>query len=188
MITLYGFGRVHAKVIGLTRDLRVQWALEETGLPYRVHGVDHTGGEHQSDEYRRLNPFMQMPVIDDDGFVMSESGAIVLYLADKAGKLLPPDVQGRAQVMRWCFVALSTIEPPIQELGLIDLKGASDPNGAKARPGIVEWSKHVSRKLEAWLADRQFLLGDDFTAADILMSTVYRQVRKSEVLDDCPRI
>jgi glutathione S-transferase len=188
MITFYGFGRVHEKVIGLTRDLRVQWALEETGLPYRVHAVDHTGGEHQSEEYRRLNPFMQLPVIDDDGFVLSESGAIVLYLAEKAGKLVPSDVQGRTQVMRWCFVALSTVEPPIQELGLIDLKGASDPNGAIWRPGMVQWSQHVSRKLETWLADRQYLLGDDFTAADILMSTVYRQVRNSGVLDDFPRI
>jgi glutathione S-transferase len=88
MITFYGFGRVNDKVIGLTRDLRVQWALEETGLSYCVHGVDHTGGEHQSEEFRRLNPFMQLPVIDDDGFVMSESGAIVLYLAEKSGKRL----------------------------------------------------------------------------------------------------
>jgi glutathione S-transferase len=111
-----------------------------------------------------------------------------LYLAEKAGKLVPSDVQGRTQVMRWCFVALSTVEPPIQELGLIDLKGASDPNGAIWRPGMVQWSQHVSRKLETWLADRQYLLGDDFTAADILMSTVYRQVRNSGVLDDFPRI
>lgn len=188
MITLYGFGRVNEKVVGLTRDLRVQWALEETGLPYRVRGVDHTGGEHQADEYRRLNPFSQIPSIDDDGFVMTESGAIVLYLAEKSGKLMPSDFQGRAQVMRWCFVALSTVEPPIQELGLIELMGPNDPSGAQRRPALVKWIQRVCRNLEGWLAERQFLLGEDFTVADILMSTVFRQIRNAGVLDEYPRI
>ena len=57
MITLYGFGRVHEMVIGETRDLRVQWALEETGLPYRVRPLDHTGGELNTEEYRASVPF-----------------------------------------------------------------------------------------------------------------------------------
>lgn len=63
MITLHAFGRVHPLVHGLTRDLRVEWALEELGLPYRVHGLDHTGGETGRDEFRRISPFMQLPVI-----------------------------------------------------------------------------------------------------------------------------
>jgi glutathione S-transferase len=73
MITLYGFGRVHEKVIGETRDLRAQGALEETGLPYRVRPLDHTGGELNTEEYRRLSPFQQIPVIDDDDFIVAES-------------------------------------------------------------------------------------------------------------------
>ena len=67
MITLYGFGRVHRQVIGETRDLRAQWALEETGLPYRVHGLDHTGGELDGPAYSRISCFHQVPVIDDEG-------------------------------------------------------------------------------------------------------------------------
>ena len=91
-----------------TKDLRAQWALEETGLPYRVRALDHTGGELDGDAYRRISPFRQVPVIDDDGFVVAESAAVVLYLAEKAGKLIPGDVQGRTRVVQWCFAATSS--------------------------------------------------------------------------------
>src|SRR5690606_18977412 len=80
MITLYGFGRIFPEGIGETKDLRAQWALEETGLPYRVHALDHTAGDLDSDAYARIHPFRQAPAIDDDGFVVTESAAIVLYL------------------------------------------------------------------------------------------------------------
>jgi glutathione S-transferase len=112
---------------GETKDLRAQWALEETGLPYRVHALDHTGGELDSDAYSRISPFHQAPVIDDDGFVVAESAAVVLYLAEKAGKLIPGDVQGRTRVVQWCFAAVSTVEPT---LVCIDLIGMFDSGKA----------------------------------------------------------
>src|SRR5918994_6571230 len=121
MITLYGFGRVNEKVVGVTRDLRPLWALEETGLPYRVEGLDHNAGETKSDAYRRISPFEQIPVMDDDGFVAAESGALVLYIAEKSGKLIPRDAQGRTRVAQWCFAALNTIEPPLFQIAMIDL-------------------------------------------------------------------
>src|SRR5688572_24813574 len=95
MITLYGFGNIFAGGEGETKDLRVQWALEEMGLPYRVHALDHRGGELDGDAYSRISPFRQAPVIEDGGFVVAESAAIVLYLAERAGKLIPHDIQGR---------------------------------------------------------------------------------------------
>ena len=94
MIKLYGFGRIFPEGRGETKDLRAQWALEETGLPYRVHALDHTGGELDGEAYGRISPFHQAPVIDD-GYIVAESAAVVLYLAEKAGKLIPADVQGR---------------------------------------------------------------------------------------------
>jgi hypothetical protein len=100
MITLYGFGNIFPEGRGETKDLRAQWALEETGLPYRVHALDHAGGEIHGDAYSRISPFHQVPVIDDDGFVVAESAAVVLYLAEKAGKLIPRDVQGRTRVVQ----------------------------------------------------------------------------------------
>lgn len=108
MITLYGFGRIFPEGRGETKDLRAQWALEEFGQPYRVHALDHTGGELDGEAYRRISPFRQVPVIDDDGFVVAESAAVVLYLAEKAGKLIPSDVQGCTRVVQWCFAAVST--------------------------------------------------------------------------------
>ena len=80
MITLYGFGRIFRPVIGETRDLRAQWALEETGLPYRVHGLDHTGGELDGPAYSEINCFHLVPAIDDDGFIVAESAAVLVLV------------------------------------------------------------------------------------------------------------
>ncbi|MFP2956400.1 glutathione S-transferase family protein [Myxococcus sp. 1LA] len=188
MLTLYGFGRVNSKVVGVTRELRILWMLEELGMPYRVHGVDHPAGELQSEAFRRLNPFSQVPVLDDDGFVLTESGAILLYLAEKAGRLLPVDVQGRAQVTRWCFAALNSVEPPLFQILMVDLLGAADPTGAQRRPGLVKYAERVLSALEDWLGDRPYLTGEAFTVADILMATVLREGRNAGVFDGFPRV
>jgi len=188
MITLYGFGRVNEKVVGVTRDLRVLWALEETGLPYRVEALDHNAGETKTDAYRRISPFEQIPVMDDGGFIAAESGALVLYIAEKAGTLIPRELQGRARVAQWCFAALTTIEPPIFLIAMIDLLGDADPTGKQRRPEVVKWAGHVLKGLERQLASNGHVAGDEFAAADILMVTVLREVRTSEVLDDFPAI
>ena len=85
MITLYGFGNIFPEGRGETKDLRAQWALEETGLPYRVHALDHSGGELDGDAYRRISPFRQVPVIDDDGFDIHAGiagGHVLLFEGD----------------------------------------------------------------------------------------------------------
>jgi len=133
MITLYGFGRIFPEGHGETKDLWAQWALEETGLPYRVHALDHTAGELDGETYSRISPFHQAPVIDDDGIVVAESAAIVLYLAEKAGKLIPGDVQGRTRVVQWCFAAVASVGMP---LVCIDLIGIFDRD--KAAPQLHE--------------------------------------------------
>jgi glutathione S-transferase len=187
-LTLYGFGRVNPKVVGLTRDLRVLWALEEMGLPYQVRGLDHPAGEFQSEEFRRMSPFSQAPVLDDDGFVLTETGAVLLYLAEKSGQLMPTDLKGRAQVTRWCFAALNTVEPPLFQLAMIELFGAADPTGAQRRPGLLQWADRGLGALEEWLKERTYLTGEAFTVADLLMTTVLREVRHSGVLDGYPRV
>jgi glutathione S-transferase len=187
-LTLYGFGRVNSKVVGLTRDLRVLWMLEETGLPYQMRGLDHPAGEFRSEEFRRLSPFSQAPVLDDEGFVLTETGAVVLYLAEKTGKLMPADLKGRAQVTRWCFAALNTLEPPLFQIVMIDLLGAADPTGAQRRPELVQWAGRALTALEDWLRERPYLTGEAFTVADILMTTVLREVRNAGVLDGFPRV
>lgn len=138
MITLYGFGRVFRPVIGETRDLRAQWALEEVGLPYRVHGLDHTGGEFNGPAYSKISCFHLAPAIDDDGFTVAESGAVLLYLAEKAGKLIPADVHGRSRVVEWCFAALTTVERPLMEILLIDKFGPKGDASAARRADMVK--------------------------------------------------
>lgn len=187
MITLYAFGRVHPIVHGLTRDLRIQWALEELGLPYRVQGIDHTGGETVTEAFRGLNPFQQLPVIEDDGFVLTESAAILLYLAENAGALPVNDLQERATVWRWCFAALTTVEPVIQFIVLMDLENKTDEATTARRRDLVPWAERVLAGVETWLEGREYIAGAAFTVADILMTTVLRQASRANLLSAYPR-
>ncbi len=186
MITLYGFGRVFPPVIGETRDLRAQWALEETGLPYRVHALDHTGGELNGAAYKRMNCFRQVPVIDDDGFVVAESGAVLLYIAEKSGMLIPPDFQGRMRVVQWCFAALTTVERPLMEIQLIDKFGGEGDEGRRAEM-VKETGRWLSG-LESRLDDREWIACADFTVADILLASVLREIRTTDLMDSHPRL
>jgi glutathione S-transferase len=182
VITLYAFGRVHPLVHGLTRDLRAQWALEEVELPYHVRGLDHTGGELSQPEFHQLNPFEQLPVLDDDGFVLTESGAILGYLAEKAGRLMPTDARGKATVSRWCFAALTSVEPAIQAIALQDLQKQRD-----GRDDLVKTAERMLTAFEEWLDTHPYAAGAEFTVADILMTTVLRLARHVHLLDHHPR-
>lgn len=169
MLKVYGFSRVNKFAHGNTRDLRVLWALEEMGLPYEIVGMDHPSHALDSDEFRARNLFGQLPVIDDDGVVVTESGAILLYLARKTGKLMPSDLAGEAQVLRWSFAALSTIEVPLLTSWFVDL---NDGEGTKPSDALKKWAQMRLEQLDAWLSDRTFIATDDFTVADILMTHV----------------
>jgi glutathione S-transferase len=187
MITLYGFGNIFAEGVGETKDLRAQWALEETGLPYRVHPLDHGAGELDSDAYGRISPFHQAPVIDDDGFVVAESAAVVLYLAEKAGKLIPSDVQGRTRVVQWCFAAVSTVEPTLVFIDFIEMFD-SGKAAHKLRTEVPKLARRWLGDVERRLDDREWIACTDFTVADIMMACVLRGVRKTDLMEPFPRI
>ena len=187
MITLYAFGRVHPGMIGEGRDLRAQWALEETGLPYRVHALDYIAGELDGPAYSRLSSFHQVPVIDDDGFIVGESGAVLLYIAEKAGKLIPADFAGRTRVVQWCFAALATVERPLFEVQIID--GGMGSEGARERRAVLvkeagRWLAGLERRLDG----REWIACEAFTVADILLATVLRQVRHTDLIEPYPRL
>jgi glutathione S-transferase len=187
MITLYGFGNIFPAGRGETKDLRAQWALEESGLPYRVHALDHSGGELDGEAYSRISPFHQVPVIDDDGFVVAESAAVVLYIAEKAGKLIPGDVRGRTRVVQWCFAAVSTVEPTLVCLDLIeifDTEKTARKVTAEVRKLAGRWLGDVERRLE----DREWIACADFTVADIMMVGVLRGIRKTDLMEPFPRV
>jgi len=187
MITLYGIGDIFEGGHGETKDLRVQWALEEAGLEYRFHPLDQTAGDLDREAYARISPFHQVPVIDDDGFVVAESGAILLYLAEKSGRLMPRDVQGRTQVMQWCFAAVSTVAPTLQSLDLIEI--FDEDNSAtrvleETRKLAGRWLGGVERRLEG----REWIALAEFTVADIALSNVLRTIRKTDLMNPYPRI
>ena len=169
MLEVYGFGRVNKFAHGNTRDLRVLWALEEIGLPYEIVAMDHPSHDLDTPEFRGKNPFGQLPVIVDDGVVVTESGAIVLYLARKSGKLMPRDLAGEAQVLRWSVAALNSIELPILSAWFVDISGGK---GTKPSDALKGWAKMRLEQLDGWLANREFIAVDEFTVADILMTHV----------------
>lgn len=175
MLKVYSFSKVNAVARGNTRDLRVLWALEEMGLPFELVGMDHSAHELSTDAYRRLSPFEQIPAIDDDGLVLSESAAIVIYLAKKAGKLIPSDPAGEAQVVRWCFAAMNSVELPLLSILLIDW--AKDGSCAKHRQNTLAWANRLLTGLEHWLDRREYLATAHFTVADILMSHVLTEIK-----------
>ena len=169
MLKLYGFARVNKGARGNTRDLRVLWALEEMKLPYQIVGLDHPSHDLDAPSYRALNPFGQIPTIDDDGVVVTESGAILLYLARKSGTLMPRDLAGEAQVLRWSIAALNSIEVPVLSLWFVNLSGGKDSKPSEALKG---WAEMRLAQLDGWLTNREFIATDDFTVADILMTHV----------------
>ncbi len=187
MITLYGFGRIFPEGVGETKDLRAQWALEETGLPYRVHALDHTAGDLDREVYSRISPFNQVPVIDDAGFVVAESAAVLLYLAEKAGKLIPSDFQGRTRVVQWCFAAASTVAPTlmmIDFLGMFDKEKAAPELHKQVHDIANRWLAGVERRLEG----REWIACAEFTVADIMMACVLRDIRKTDMMAPYPRM
>jgi glutathione S-transferase len=185
MLKLYGFARVNKGARGKTRDLRVLWTLEEIGLPFELVGMDHPNHDLEAPAYRALNPFGQIPVIDDDGVVVSESAAILLYLARKSGKLMPRDLAGEAQVLRWSVAALSTIELPVLSRWFVNLSAGKDSKPSEALRG---WADMRFQQLDGWLADRQFIATEDFTVADILMTHVLDAGTEREMLKPYPNL
>ena len=186
MITLHAFGRVHPAVHCETRDLRVQWALEEMGLPYRVQGVDHTAGENLGEAFSAISPFHQLPVLDDDGLVLSETGAILIHLAEKSGRLIPADAEDRAHVIQWTLAALSTVEGPIQPLKLMDMGAMGEPG--ETRAFLTGWTRRVLDGLNRRLEGRDWIAADDFTIADLLLASVLRQLRHTDLMDGYPNV
>jgi len=183
MITLSAFQSVPPFAQGLVRDLRVRWALEEVGLAYEQKLL--ADGESAGAAYRSWQPFGQVPAYEEDGLKLFESGAIVLHIAGRseAGEtLLPADPAARARAIEWMFAALNTIEPQIQNLAAIDLFYA-DQDWAKARrPGAEEMVQKRLADLATALAGKDWLDDGRFSAGDLLMATVLRILRHTDLV------
>jgi glutathione S-transferase len=117
MITITAFKWVPDFARGQVRDLRARWALEEAGLPYKTRLLEQ--GDQDKPEYRALQPFGQVPLLEEDGLVLFESGAIVLHIGARSESLLPSDPGARARATQWLIAALNSIEPFVMNVAMI---------------------------------------------------------------------
>lgn len=185
MIRISAFKSVPPFAQGLVRDLRLRWALEEAGLPYEQHLL--ADGEKDTAAYRAWQPFGQVPAYEEDGLQLFESGAIVLHIAGKreAGDtLLPADPAAKARAVEWMFAALNSVEPSIQTLAAIDLFYADQDWAKQRRAGAEEMVRARLAALAARLGDNEWLDDNRFTAGDLLMTTVLRILRHTDLVAD----
>ena len=186
MITVSAFKWVPDFARGQVRDLRVRWALEEAGVPYKTRLLEQ--GDQDKPEYRALQPFGQVPIIEDDGLVLFESGAIVLHIGAQSETLLPTDPAARARATQWLICALNSIEPFVAQVASIDLFFKDQDWAPLRRPSLIQFVKHRLASLSTSLGDKQFLDGDRFTAGDLMMTTVLRILDHTDIVTSDPRL
>lgn len=180
MITISAFSWVPDFAQGQVRDLRARWALEEAGLPYRTRLLEQ--GDQDKPDYRALQPFGQVPMLEEDGFVLFESGAIVLHIGERSEALLPKQAAARARATQWLVAALNSIEPLLMNIAVIDIFYANEEWAKLRRPGAVELAKRRLSSLSKSLGDKPYLDGDRFTAGDLMMTTVLRSLDHTDIV------
>jgi glutathione S-transferase len=179
MITVTGFRWVPDFAKGLVRDLRVRWALEEAGLPYEVKLISHE--EKLTPSYRALQPFSQVPAYQDEDVTLFESGAIVLHVARKTAALFPADEAGRARATAWVFAALNSVEPFIMGLVNVDVFNSEAAWAKESRPYWEGMARKRLSDVAERLTGREWL-DDRFTVGDLMMATVLRIPRHTDLV------
>jgi glutathione S-transferase len=166
---------------GYVRDIRVRWALEEAGLPYRVESVPFRA---RNAEHFSHQPFGQVPWLTDGDISIFESGAILLHLGERSDALMPTDPRGRSDVKEWLFAALNSVEAASLPWSILIFSGeAHDTSAWKLFDEFLK--KYRLGRLEPVLAGRAWLAGT-FSVADILMADVLRLVDRFDGLAKYP--
>ena len=169
---------------GLVRDLRLRWAMEEVGLDYRVRLL----GPERPVDYLREQPFDQVPCFNDGEVQIFESGAIVQYIGSKSETLLPVEPRERYRAIQWTYAALNSVEPAILNLLLIDIFYKGEQWATLRRPGAEDFVKLKLKRLSEWLGDKQWLEGDCFSVGDLVMVTVLRFLRHTDLVAQFPNL
>lgn len=153
--------------------VKVSIALEETGLPYEAHKVSFDTNDQTSPEFLSLNPNNKIPaILDPDGpggrpLALWESGAILVYLADKTGRLMPADPARRYETLQWLMFQMGGVGPMFGQLGFFHKFAGKDFEDKRPRDRYVGESKRLLGVLEGRLAGRDWIMGDEYTVADI---------------------
>jgi glutathione S-transferase len=186
VITISAFRWVPEFARGQVRDLRARWALEEAGLPYKTRLLEQ--GDQDKPEYRALQPFGQVPILEENGLVLFETGAIVLHIGERSEALLPKEAAPRARAVQWLIAALNSIEPFAMNVALIDLFYANEEWAKLRRPGAVAFVQRRLSALSASLDDKPFLDGNRFSAGDLMMATVLRILDRTDLVSSDERL
>ena len=186
MITISAFGWVPPFARGQVRDLRVRWALEEAGLPYKTRLLEQ--GDQDKPDYRDLQPFGQVPIFEDGEFVLLETGAIVLHIGERCETLLPREPAARARATQWLIAALNSIEPFVMNVALIDIFYADQKWAKLRRPSAVQFVERRLAALSKTLGEKPYLDGARFTAGDLMMTTVLRILRHTDIVTSDQRL
>jgi glutathione S-transferase len=180
-ITITAFERSPDGGLGLARDTRVRWALEEVGQSYEVRLVSF--GALKEPVHLARNPFGQIPTYEEGDLGLFETGAIVLHIAQHHVGLLPDEANARARAITWMFAALSTVEPPILDLATARLLEADKLWSAQRMPLVRDRVRDRLGQLAQRLGDADWLDGG-FSAGDLMMVSVLLRLRASGLLDE----
>jgi glutathione S-transferase len=184
-IVITAFDRSPDDGMGLARDTRVRWALEEVGQPYDVRFVSLVTKTEPA--HLRLHPFGLIPTYEEGDLVLFETGAIVLHLAERHAGLFPADADARARAITWMFAAVNTVEPPILELVTARIFEGDRPWAEQRLPLVKDRVRERMTQLAARLGDADWLDGD-FSAGDLMMVSVLLRLRPSGLLDEFPTL
>ncbi|WP_437966525.1 glutathione S-transferase family protein [Sorangium sp. So ce260] len=173
-----------------TRSIRARWTLQELGVDFEAIEVDLLAGDHHRPEFRKINPAGKVPALVDGDFVVTESAAIALYLAEKypQKRLLPTDLRQRAEVDRWLLFTVTELEQPLQRI----VRHTSLYPEALRSPAEVDLAgrefKEMAAVLEGHMQGRQFVVGDGVTVADFVLAYTLDWGNEAKLLGDCPKL
>lgn len=171
--------------LGLARDMRVRWALEEVGQPYEVRLVSFA--EMKEPAHLARHPFGQIPTYEEGDLVLFESGAIVLHIAERHPGLLPDDAKARARAITWMFAALSTVEPPIVDRDVVEYFEEGKSWQSERQVMVEDRIRVRLGELSARFGEGEWIDGA-FSAADIMMVHVLRRLEGSGLLEEYPNL
>lgn len=185
-IEITSFEWVPEQARGYVKDLRIRWALEEIGLPYRERLLAGAGGE-KSSEHMTDQPFGQVPVYKEGDVSMFESGAILLHIGERDERLLPREARSRARAISWMFAALNSVEPFVQTLLLVRHASEGQDWQDAAQDSVRPFAQMRLSQLSSALGDREWL-EDRFTIGDLLMIDVLRAAPEDELVTAHPNL
>jgi glutathione S-transferase len=182
MMKLYEFGP--------TRSIRVRWTLQELGVAFEPISVDLIAGQQRAPSFLKINPAGKVPVLVDGDLVLTESVAIVLYLAEKYPDkgLIPADLKQRAELCRWLLFTTTELEQPLWRIALHTSLYPQD----KRLPGDVALARAdfatMAQVLDGHMKNRQFVMGESVTVADFVLAYTLDWAKLADALAAVPRL